>query len=83
MTTAAPVGGTITSGVVPNRSFATAPDIEQKKRLQARQEHDFVSGKAGATRPAYALKGPTPAEEAATPDSNLSIADAKTAGRIL
>lgn len=58
--TSAPVGGTVTSGVFPNNTYPLVsgkPDAEQEKRLQARQEHDFVTGKR-ATRPPYTKQGP-------------------------
>lgn len=77
--TSTPVSGEITSGVFPNRSDVTAPDSEQTRRLQARQESDWASGDR-ADHPEYTRSGPTTEDELTAPDSNRSREEAQTAG---
>ena len=47
----------VTSGVHPNRNNKDHPDIEQKKREQARQESAWAAGKR-KTHPSFTRKGP-------------------------
>lgn len=50
--TSAPVGGSLTTGVFPNRSNTSAPDLEQKKREQARDETRWARG-LRSTHPSF------------------------------
>lgn len=77
--TSAPVSGTITSGVFPNRNHTTAPDVEQLKRLQARQEHDKATG-ARSTHPSFTRVGPDNSDLSGVASSNRSREAAETAG---
>lgn len=77
--TSAPVGGTVTSGNFANRSNASFPDIEQQKREQARQEHDWAEGNR-VDHPEFTRNGPSFEDESTTPDSNLSREESQTLG---
>ena len=76
--TAAPVGGKLTSGVRRNRSSSNFPDFEQKRREQARDESRWALG-LRSTHPSYTRTN-SDKNPGVVHNSNRSRQDAQAVG---